>query len=80
MRRFSSRVVRARVARILEAVVREYGLGAVFTPGDAGSLGATLQRALDEFDPAGLERVRNERSNRAVALGQLGALDLSVLD
>jgi glycosyltransferase involved in cell wall biosynthesis len=56
-------------------LVREYRLGAVFTPGDGASLRAALAEVPNEVAPRDLERARHELSNTTIALRALGALD-----
>ncbi len=55
-------------------VVREYGLGVVFEPGNPDSLERAIKIAPARIDTADLERARNELSNRAVATRLLDAL------
>jgi glycosyltransferase involved in cell wall biosynthesis len=56
-------------------IVREYRLGAIFTPGDAASLRTALADVPEQIDPRDLERARHELSNTTIALRALGALD-----
>jgi hypothetical protein len=58
-------------------IVREYRLGAIFTPGDRASLRAALAEMPRHVDPGDLERARRELSNTTIAIRMLGALDSS---
>jgi hypothetical protein len=53
-------------------VVRQYGLGTLFEPGDADALRAALARVPARVDPANLARAREELSNLQVASAILG--------
>ncbi len=59
------------------AIVGEYRLGATFLPGDVLAMRRAVEVALDEFDPDGLARSREDLSNRAVARRQLEALGVT---
>ena len=56
-------------------IVRDYRLGAIFTPGDSASLRAALAEVPRQIDPRDLERARHELSNTTIAIRILGALD-----
>jgi glycosyltransferase involved in cell wall biosynthesis len=55
-------------------IVERYRLGMVFAPGDAVSLADAVRHAPDHIGQEDLSRAQDERSNRAVARGQLLAL------
>jgi glycosyltransferase involved in cell wall biosynthesis len=56
-------------------IVREYKLGAIFTPGDRASLQRALAEVPAEVDRRDLERARHDLSNTTIAIRALGALD-----